>query len=87
MVLPQLDLAQLASLSSEDKGQFVGNNIYGLIQSAYGEEFAPRITGMLLDENAVNFYQLLSDNSYFNNKVQEAHALLMSTATEDAQAS
>jgi len=57
----------------------VGNTIYGLIQQAYGEESAPRITGMLLDENAVNFKSLLTDNAYFQSKIQEAYQLLVSS--------
>ena len=57
----------------------MGNTIYGLIQQAYGEENAPRITGMLLDENAVNFKSLLTDNSYFQSKIQEAYQLLVSS--------
>jgi len=32
---------------------------------------------MLLDENAVNFKQLLTDNEYFRGKVNEAYNLLM----------
>jgi len=74
-----LDLAQLDSLQGNDKNNFVGNSIYGVIQQAYGEQSAPRITGMLLDENAVNFKQLLSDNEYFKGKVNEAYTLLMSS--------
>jgi hypothetical protein len=79
MTLPKIDLQELAKLQGPAKSEFVGNHIYGLIQQAYGDEYCPRITGMLLDESAVNYYQLLSDDTYFNNKVQEAHALLMST--------
>jgi hypothetical protein len=67
--LPQIDVSQLDGLSGPDKSTFVGNTIYGLIQQAYGDGDAPRITGMLLDENAVNFKSLLTDNAYFQSKI------------------
>jgi len=35
---------------------------------------------MLLDESVVNYKQLLTDNEYFSNKVNEAYTLLMSHA-------
>ena len=76
MTLPQIDVAVLDGMQGDNRNQFVGNTIYNLILEAYGQELCPRITGMLLDENAVNFKQLLTDNVYFNNKVAEAHALL-----------
>jgi len=66
-------------MQGPDRSNYVGNNIFGLIQQAYGEENAPRITGMLLDEQAVNFKQLLTDNSYFSGKVNEAYSLLVSS--------
>ena len=55
MNLPQVDLNELKSLTGEQRPQFVGNNIYASIQAACGDEMAPRITGMLIDENVVNF--------------------------------
>ena len=58
------------------KSQFVGNSIFGSIAQGYGSEMAPRLTGMLLDENAVNFKMLLGDNAYLDNKASEAYALL-----------
>jgi len=67
--LPHIDLNQMDNLEGEQKTQFVGNNIFGVITQGYGQEHAPRLTGMLLDEKAVNFKQLLTDAAYFNNKV------------------
>jgi hypothetical protein len=69
-------------MKGEERTQFVGNTIFGLITQGYGQENAPRLTGMLLDENAVNFKQLLTDVQYFNNKVQEAYALLMNSSNQ-----
>jgi hypothetical protein len=79
MTLPQIDISPLSHLQDEEKKQFVGNSIYSVIQQAHGDEYAPKITGMLLDENVVNFSQLLSDSAYFSAKVEEALALLKST--------
>jgi hypothetical protein len=53
--LPLIDAKPLDTLQGEDRKDFVGNNIYAIILNAYGEEFAPTITGMLLDETAVNY--------------------------------
>jgi len=64
------------------KSQFVGNSIFASIAQGYGNDLAPRLTGMLLDENAVNFKQLLSDNSYFDNKASEAYALLAANSQQ-----
>lgn len=63
IILPQIDISPLSNLKQPQISEFVGNSIYGLIQNALGEEFAPRITGMLLDENAgIDFKKLLTDN-------------------------
>jgi hypothetical protein len=70
---------QLDKMSADDRTNFVGNNIYGAIQNVYGPELAPKITGMLLDESAVNFKNLLTNSEYLSTKVVEAHQLLMST--------
>lgn len=40
---------------------------------------------MLLDENAVNFKQLLTDNEYFRGKVNEAYVLLMESLQKQKQ--
>lgn len=55
-------MAALEQLKSAgERSQFVGNNIFAQISAGYGGELAPRMTGMLLDENVVDFKQLLSD--------------------------
>lgn len=80
IILPQIDISPLSNLKQPQISEFVGNSIYGLIQNALGEEFAPRITGMLLDENAgIDFKKLLTDNKYFTSKVYEAHQLILSS--------
>ena len=67
--LPQIDVSQLDGLSGEDRDNFVGNNIYPAIFQAYGEQEAPTITGMILDESAVDYKELLTDQNYFQQKV------------------
>jgi hypothetical protein len=47
----------------------VGNTIYPAIQAVYGDKIAGIITGMLLDESAVDQRELLSDNAFFVTKV------------------
>ncbi len=77
MELPQVDIAQLDALQGDDRNNFVGNHIYQTIHQTYGEEFAPTITGMLLDESAVDYKLLLTTNNYFRSKAQEAYDLLV----------
>lgn len=59
--LPQVDIAPLDGLQGEERDNFVGNNIYPAIFQAYGEEEAPTITGMILDESAVDYKELLTN--------------------------
>ena len=77
MQLPQVNIAQLDELQGDDRNNFVGNHIYQTIHQCYGEEFAPTITGMLLDESAVDFKLLLTQNQYFQAKAREAYELLV----------
>jgi len=86
MTLPQVDVSQLDLMQdSAGRAQFVGNSIFASISQVYGQELAPRLTGMLLDENAVNFKSLVTDSSYLYNKCQEAYTLLMSTQQQPPQ--
>ena len=55
----------------------MGNTIYPAIQAVYGDKIAGIITGMLLDESAVDQRELLSDNAFFVTKVNEAHNIYM----------
>jgi hypothetical protein len=77
MQLPQVDIGQLDALQGDDRNNFVGNHIYQTIHQTYGEEFAPTITGMLLDESAVDYKLLLTTNNYFQSKAREAYDLLV----------
>lgn len=85
MQLPQVNVAQLDSLDGDDRNNFVGNHIYQTIHATYGEEFAPTITGMLLDESAVDFKLLLSNNNYFQGKAREAYELLVQSKQNQEQ--
>lgn len=70
------DLSNIAN--PQDRKTFVGNAIYGIIEQFFGQQFAGRITGMLIDENVINFTSLLTDQSYFTTKAHEAYQLLLS---------
>lgn len=83
--LPQVDISQLDVLQGGDKNNFVGNSIYGIIQAQYGDEYAPRITGMLLDENAIDFKMMLTNAQYFTGKVQEAYVMIQSQGAVQQQ--
>lgn len=79
IVLPPFDANEYNSLTDLDsKKQFIGNHIYPTIEQAHGQSFAGKITGMLLDEKAVDIEKLLVDPAYLNAKVFEAHQLLTS---------
>ena len=76
--LPQIDYNEYQSLPDIDsKKQFIGNNIYPIIDHLLGSTFSGKITGMLLDEKAVDIDKLLIDQPYLNSKVFEAHQLLL----------
>jgi polyadenylate-binding protein len=70
--------------SNDNKREFVGNAIYQSIEAVMPQH-AGKITGMLLDENVVNFKSLLTNQQYYNEKVQEAYQLLMSQAPQQQQ--
>ena len=86
MQLPaNVDVARLDSLTGDERNDFVGNTIYEVIQGGLGEELAPNITGMLLDESVVDFKSLLTNSQYFNSKVAEAHNLLIQSRAQGQQ--
>lgn len=85
MLLPPVDVDQLDKLTGDDRNNFVGNHIYQTIHQTYGEEYAPTITGMLLDESAVDFKLLLTENQYFQAKAREAYELLVQSKQSQEQ--
>lgn len=80
--LNQVDIAPLETLQGEERDNFVGNNIYPSILAAYGEDEAPTITGMILDESAVDYKELLTNQTYFVQKVSQAHAIFKKSQHE-----
>jgi hypothetical protein len=76
MAFDQNEYTSLTDLG--EKKQFIGNTIYPSIEAVHGQNFAGKITGMLLDEKAVEIDRLLFDQPYLNGKVFEAHQLLSS---------
>jgi hypothetical protein len=66
--------------------QFVGNQIYPIIQSTFGEALAGRITGMLIDETVIDFTKLLTNQQYLTTKTYEAHSLLLASIQQQQTA-
>ena len=61
--------------STTDAGarkQLVGNAIYSIVLERVGPNLAGKVTGMMLDENIVNFTNLLTERAYFDKLVTEA---------------
>jgi len=76
----------LSKLDDKQKrNDFVGNNIFASIQAAYGPEYAPKLTGMLLDENVINFTQLISDQGYISQKAYDAYSALNQSQNQTQQ--
>lgn len=81
--LPQVNLIDFNNISNPaDRKTFVGNSIYGIIEQVFGQQFAGRITGMLIDENVINFNSLLTDQNYFTTKAHEAFQLLVQASQQ-----
>ena len=81
------DQAAFASIEDlQERKQFIGNTIYPVIEQTMGPSYAGKITGMLLDEKAVEIDKLLTDQSYLNNKAIEAYQLIEITTKQQAQA-
>ena len=73
---PEADINDLAGIQDAgERRQFVGNAIYASIEAAYGAN-AGKITGMLLDENVVDFTSLLTNQAYLSQKAREAMNLI-----------
>jgi hypothetical protein len=81
VMLPQVDIAEFDA--AENKREFVGNAIYSSIEQVMPQQ-AGKITGMLLDENVVNFKTLLTNQQYYNEKVNEAYQLLVGHSGQPA---
>lgn len=61
---------------SNARKNLVGNAIYQIIVEKVGPSLAGKVTGMMLDENIVNFTNLLTDRAYFDKLLYEAAQLL-----------
>mmetsp|Transcript_36417 Transcript_36417/g.55908 ORF Transcript_36417/g.55908 Transcript_36417/m.55908 type:complete len:106 (+) Transcript_36417:1611-1928(+) len=84
--LPQVDIGEFEKHQGEDQRTFVGNHIYRVIEEVLTKDYAPTITGMLLDpNNGIDLKQLISDNQYFTQQVTEAYKLLQQANQGPAQ--
>lgn len=63
---------------AQDKKEYFGNVFYELIESKYGEQYAPKITGMLLDQPIEMLLHCANNTPVFSQKVDEAYALIES---------
>lgn len=80
LIMPKVDVSALDNLkTNEEREDFVGNAIYPAVLNAFGDQEAPTITGMILDESAVNYKDLLSNQQYFVSKINEARNVLKSS--------
>lgn len=87
--LPSFDVKALEQITNpNERKQLVGNAIYPIIEQVYQQQLAGRITGMLLDENVINFTHLLTNQAYLTQKAYEAFSLLQQSfmAAQVAQA-
>jgi len=54
----------------------IGNAVYPAIMGVLGDSFASKITGMIIDENAVDLPMLMTDQTYFNKNINDAFVML-----------
>lgn len=72
--LPEnVDLNKLSG-DKDSRTNYVGNLVFPVIEHKYGAQIAPSLTGILLDEDVVDFKKFLTDREYFNTKITEAHS-------------
>ena len=77
IALPQVDINHFNSLAeAHERKQWVGSLVYPAIQPHVGDALAAKITGMVIDETAVNLPMMLTDQNYFNKNINEALNLL-----------
>jgi len=76
--MPQVDVGLLEQVTNQDdRRSFVGNAVYPQILSILGEAYAGKITGMIIDESAVDIKRLLLDQGYLNQQVNDAYYMLL----------
>jgi Poly-adenylate binding protein, unique domain len=54
----------------------IGNAIYDTIEKLIGSEFAPKVTGMIIDLNDLEMIPAISTLENLKIKVRDAHTLL-----------
>jgi len=70
------DLTVLDTTGGDERRNLVGNSVYPVIQRVFGDQYAAKITGMVIDETAVDVKRLFHDQGYFQKHVNDAYALL-----------
>jgi hypothetical protein len=73
---PDLDVNVIAAMSEESKVEYLGNILYPKIEEITGGEQAPKVTGMLLDQNVGDVIEIIQSPALLKKRVTEAMALL-----------
>ena len=74
---PNFDMTLFTNVKDPQQlKQMIGNAVYTAIIRFVGEAYAGKITGMVIEENAVNQQLLMSDQAYFDKNINEAFKLL-----------
>jgi len=75
--LPQFNIQAFQQLNdTAQRRMMIGNSVYPAIMAVVGEQFASKITGMIIDENAVDLQMLMTDQTYFNKNINDAFVML-----------
>lgn len=67
---------QLQSLEMDDRTELLGTTLYSRVEPLCGEDFAPKITGMLLDMDQNDIIMLLRDPKSLETKIKEGLSLI-----------
>jgi hypothetical protein len=75
--MPAFDMNNFTTIQDQSQlKQMIGNAVYTAIIRFVGDNYAGKITGMVIEENAVNQQMLMSDQVYFDKNINEAFKLL-----------
>jgi hypothetical protein len=72
------------NVTEGDKKYLIGSLIYDFVEKQVGEEYAPKIVGMLIDLPMKDLYEFIATYEKLSAKVQEARKLIVSDEVVDA---
>ncbi|KAK2942413.1 hypothetical protein BLNAU_22680 [Blattamonas nauphoetae] len=73
--LPQFDMSSLVG-DEESRKQIIGNHIYTCIEPMYGEEFASKITGLILMLEYQHLVKIVESPDLLMQKIEEGYSLI-----------